>query len=124
MIPKHFIAFSNENAERTDYDIVPEKLICGESRQSTLNMFSDPGNEFHCGIWESAPALWRVSYSENEFCHILEGRIRITDESGDSITVVPGDNFVISAGFKGTWETLEHAKKIYVIFERVSETGT
>ena len=124
MIPKHFIAFSNENAERTDYDIVPEKLIRGESRQSTLNMFSDPGNEFHCGIWESAPALWRVSYSENEFCHILEGRIRITDESGDSITVVPGDNFVISAGFKGTWETLEHAKKIYVIFERVSETGT
>ncbi len=124
MTPKHFIAFSNENAERTDYNVVPEKLIHGESGQSTLNMFSDPGNEFHCGIWEGAPALWRVSYSENEFCHILEGRIRITDESGNSVTVVPGDNFVISAGFKGTWETLEHAKKIYVIFERVSETGT
>jgi len=124
MKPKHFLAFSNENAERTDYDIVPEKLIRGESRQSTLNMFSDPGNEFHCGIWESAPALWRVSYSENEFCHILEGRIRITDEAGTSIIVVPGDNFVISAGFKGTWETLEPAKKIYVIFERVSEIGT
>lgn len=124
MTPKHFVAFSNENAERTDYDIVPEKLIRGETRQSTLNMFSDPGNEFHCGIWEGAPALWRVSYSEYEFCHILQGRIRITDESDNSITVGPGDNFVISAGFKGTWETLEPAKKIYVIFERLPETGT
>jgi hypothetical protein len=118
MTPKHFHAFSEQHAERTDYDVADEKMIRGEPRQSTLNMFSDPGNEFHCGIWEGAPALWRVSYSENEFCHILQGRIRITDESGIGITVGPGDNFVIASGFKGTWETLEAAKKIYVIFER------
>lgn len=121
MTPKHFIPFSTANAERTDYDIAPEKLISGATRQSTLNMFSDPSNEFHCGIWEGAPALWRVSYSEHEFCHILRGRIRITDETGTSITVGPGDNFVIAAGFKGTWETLEQAKKIYVVFERQTE---
>ncbi len=118
MTPSNFIPFSPENAERTDYQVAPEKLIRGESAQSTLNMFSDAGNQFHCGIWQGAPALWRVSYSEYEFCHILQGTIRITDEAGTSITVGPGDNFVIAAGFKGTWETLETAKKIYVIFER------
>ena len=117
-MPKYFVAFSKDTAERSDYDVTPEKLIRGESRQSTLNMFSDPGNEFHCGIWEGAPALWRVSYSEHEFCHILQGRICITDETGTSVTVGPGDNFVIAAGFKGTWETLETAKKIYAVFER------
>lgn len=121
MTPKNFISFSANNAERTDYLVANEKMICGDSRQSTLNMFSDPGNEFHCGIWEGSPALWQVSYSENEFCHILQGRICITDEAGTSITVGPGDNFVISSGFKGTWETLETAKKIYVIFERMTE---
>jgi len=120
MTPANFIPFSSANAERTDYRIAPEKLVHGESSQSTLNMFSDAGNEFHCGIWEGAPALWRVNYSEFEFCHILQGRIRITDEAGTSVTVGPGDNFVIAAGFKGTWETLETAKKIYVIFERQS----
>ena len=99
-------------------ELTAEKLIKGESAQSTLNMFSDPGSEFHCGIWEGAPALWRVSYSEHEFCHILQGRIRITDASGSSVIVGPGDNFVIAAGFKGTWETLEPSKKIYVVFER------
>lgn len=118
MTPKHFIPFSTEAAERTDYTIAPEKWLAGESAQTTLNMFSDPGNEFHCGIWEGAPALWRVSYSEYEFCHILQGRIRISDQDGNCITVGPGDNFVIAAGFKGTWETLEAAKKIYVVFER------
>jgi len=118
MTPEHFIPFSAEKAERTDYQVAPEKLIEGQPAQSTLNMFSDPENEFHCGIWEGAPALWRVSYSEHEFCHILQGRIRITDTSGSSVTVGPGDNFVIAAGFKGTWETLEPSKKIYVVFER------
>jgi len=121
MTPKNFISFSAQNAERTDYLVAGEKMIRGDGHQSTLNMFSDPNNEFHCGIWEGSPALWRVSYSENEFCHILQGRIQITDEAGTSITVGPGDNFVISAGFKGTWETLETAKKIYVIYERMAE---
>jgi len=117
MTPKNFVVFSDEIAERSDYHIAAEKLVHGDTRQNTLNMFSDPGNQFHCGIWEGAPALWRVSYSEYEFCHILQGRIRITDEEGSSVTVGIGDNFVISAGFKGTWEILETAKKIYVIFE-------
>ena len=49
MTPKHFHAFSEQHAERTDYDVADEKMIRGEPRQSTLNMFSDPGNEFHCG---------------------------------------------------------------------------
>lgn len=121
MTPKHFVAFSSGKAERTDYHIAAEKLIHGNTEQCTLNMFSDPGNEFHCGIWEGAPALWRVSYSEHEFCHILQGRICITDEAGTSVTVGPGDNFVIAAGFRGTWETLEQTKKIYVVFERQTE---
>lgn len=120
-MPKYFVPFASENAERSDYRIAAEKLVRGDDRQSTLNMFSDDGSEFHCGIWEGAPALWRVSYSEHEFCHILQGRIRITDTAGASITVGPGDNFVIAAGFTGTWETLEAAKKIYVIFERQPE---
>lgn len=118
LTPQYFIAFSDTHADRSDYQVAPEKLIRGNSAQSTLNMFSDSGDEFHCGIWQGAPALWRVSYSEHEFCHILQGRIRISDETGTSITVGPGDSFVIAAGFKGTWETLETAKKIYVVFER------
>lgn len=118
MFPENFIAFSTENADRSDYLVAAEKLIHGSARQSTLNMFSDSRNEFHCGIWQGEPALWRVSYAEHEFCHILQGKICISDEAGASITVGPGDNFVIKAGFKGTWETLETAKKIYVVFER------
>ena len=98
--------------------IAPDKLLAGDPRQGAFNLFSDPGQEFHVGLWEREPATWKVRYSEHEFCTILVGRILMRDEAGGEITVGPGDSFVISAGFAGTWQVLEKARKIYVIFER------
>jgi uncharacterized protein len=114
---KHFVDFSNTEGELNEYRVDAEKMIRGDSQQLTRNLFSDPSKQFHCGIWEGAPALWNVSYSEHEYCHILQGKVRITDAQGNTKTVSAGDHFVIEAGFSGTWETLEQTKKIYVVFE-------
>jgi uncharacterized protein len=122
MTLKHFVDFSNTQGEHNEYRVPEEKMIHGDAQQSTLNMFSDPRNEFHCGIWQGAPARWKVSYNEHEYCHILQGKVRITDSDGNSTVVGVGDHFVIAAGFSGTWETLEHTKKIYVIFEHQPST--
>ena len=100
------------------YEIAAEKRVSGDPRQSVANGYSDPCGEFHVGIWQGEPAVWRVAYSEHEYCEILEGRIRMTDDSGASMEVGPGDRFVIAAGFRGTWEVLERARKVYVIFEK------
>lgn len=100
------------------YEIAPEKQLSGNPRQAVANACSDPAGEFHVGIWQGEPAVWRVAYSEYEYCEILEGRIRMTDSAGASMEVGPGDRFVIAAGFRGTWEVLERARKVYVIFEK------
>jgi uncharacterized protein len=122
MTLKHFIDFSSTQGQRDDYQVADEKLLSGNPQQSTTNMFSDPREEFHCGTWQGEPARWKVSYSEHEYCHILQGSVRITDDEGQSIVVNAGDHFVISAGFRGTWETLEFTRKIYVIFEHRAGT--
>jgi len=97
--------------------VAAERLLSGDPQQGAFNLFSDPGQQFHVGVWESEPGTWKVSYSEHEFCTILEGRIRIRDDAGNESVVGPGDSFVISAGFSGTWQVLEKVRKIYVIFE-------
>ncbi len=102
---------------REDYAVAPEKLLSGDPRQAVLPAYSDPGNAFHCGIWVAEPACWRVHYTEHEYCEILEGRIRMVADSGDERVVGPGDRFVIPAGWRGSWEVLERARKIYVIYE-------
>ena len=58
-----------------------------------------------------------VNYTEEEVCVILEGRVRLTDLDGNAKEFVAGSTFVLPAGFKGTWETLEPVKKVYVIWQ-------
>jgi uncharacterized cupin superfamily protein len=120
MIPAHILRLDT-NTPASEYTrVAPEKRLAGDPRHGVFNLFSDPGQEFHVGLWESEPGKWKVQYSEQEFCTMLEGRILIRDNAGGEILVGPGDSFVISAGFAGTWEVLEKARKIYVIFERAA----
>ncbi|MCY7313644.1 MAG: cupin domain-containing protein [Pseudoxanthomonas sp.] len=94
-----------------------ERLLSGNPVQSTANAYSDTGNAFHCGVWEGEVGAWRVAYTEHEFCHLLAGRVRMRGDDGSDTTVAAGDSFVIPAGFAGTWEVLEPARKLYAIYE-------
>jgi uncharacterized cupin superfamily protein len=94
-----------------------DRLLAGDPEQTARNYFSDSGGRFFAGIWESTPGRWRVRYTENEFCHLTRGSIRIADSNGGQWTFKAGDTFVIPAGFAGTWEVIEPAAKLYVIYE-------
>jgi uncharacterized cupin superfamily protein len=59
----------------------------------------------------------KVSYTEEELCVLLEGRIRLIDSSGAAREFGRGSTFVIPAGFEGVWETIEPVKKIYTIWQ-------
>jgi uncharacterized cupin superfamily protein len=84
------------------------------------NVFTDSSGQFSAGVWESTIGCWNVRYSENEFCHLLMGRVRIRAESGIERMFGPGASFVIPAGFVGTWEVLEPVRKLYAVFERMA----
>ena len=83
----------------------------------TYNHYTDPSVQFFAGIWQSSVGAKSVSYTEEEVCVILEGRVRLTDLDGNAKEFGAGSTFVLPAGFKGTWETLEPVKKIYVIWQ-------
>ena len=100
-----------------DVPVDPAKLLAGAPRTTVDNRYSDPSLQFHCGIWTSTPGRWRVDYTEHEFCILLEGRVRLVASDGVAREFGPGDAFVVPAGFSGTWETVERARKYYAIFE-------
>jgi uncharacterized protein len=116
MTEPRIVAFSVPVAA-TSSAVEPAKLLAGAPRTTLANHYSDPSARFHCGTWASTPGKWRVDYTEHEFCHLLEGRVRLTAEDGTAVEFGPGDAFVVPAGFKGSWETIETARKLYAIFE-------
>ena len=95
----------------------PDRLIAGHPVQSVRNLFTDSTGQFFAGTWSSTPGLWRIRYTESEFCHLLAGTVRLTDAQGTSWLFAAGASFVVPAGFTGTWEVLEPARKLYAIFE-------
>jgi uncharacterized protein len=99
------------------YLLPPEKLLQGNPRQTAWVHYTDPSGRFTAGIWHSERGCWKVLYTEEEYCQILEGLSVITDQAGTALTVRAGDEFVIPAGFSGTWEVVEPTRKRFVIYE-------
>lgn len=111
------IDFAASMPETTSSKPPADRLLDGDPEQIARNYFSDSTGRFFAGVWESTPGRWRVRYSENEFCHITRGRVRIEDASGNSRTFGSGASFVIPSGFEGIWDVLEPTTKLYVIYE-------
>jgi uncharacterized cupin superfamily protein len=47
----------------------------------------------------------------------MSGLVVVRDEAGGERTFRAGDSFVMPAGFVGTWEVVETARKLYATFE-------
>ena len=82
-------------AEKEEYFLAPEKLVAGNPKQTVWMQYSDPTDKFFVGMWHSEVGKWKISYTEEEACQILEGESIITDQSGNATTVKAGDSFVI-----------------------------
>jgi len=95
----------------------PEKILADIPRTRVSNQYTDGTQQFFCGLWTSTSGKWRVRYTENEFCVLIEGRVRIESVTGERHDLKAGDAFVVPAGFEGTWEVAEPCKKWYAMFD-------
>ena len=112
---EHVIRFRPEPAAE---HAVPRQVLSGAPELTIRNVYTDPSGSFSTGIWESTPGKWPVEYTEDEFCLLLAGVVELTDTRGRSARFTAGEAFVIAAGFRGTWETVDPVKKLYAIHEK------
>jgi uncharacterized protein len=109
--------FSESEPDVTHSTPAVDRILAGEPQHVVRNFFTDKSAQFFAGVWESSKGSWKVRYTENEFCHITKGRVRIRDEDGRSWNFSAGSSFVIPSGFVGSWDVLEPTAKVYAIFE-------
>jgi len=97
--------------------IARERLVKGMPMAGSLAALTNDEQGFHVGQWVSEVGAWRVNYSEDELCVILEGSGRLIGDDGSELPFKTGSAFVIPRGFQGIWETTERVRKIYAIAE-------
>jgi uncharacterized cupin superfamily protein len=108
---------TDAGAVAESYRLAADKLVEGNPLQTVRMHYTDATNRFFTGTWHSEPGKWRVVYTEEEYCEMIEGSSVITDEAGNAVTVVAGDRFVVPRGFVGTWEVVAPTTKRFVIFD-------
>lgn len=114
-LPTHVIAFDRDSIEPTEIITSDPSLVDQPYRASSWRHFENADKGAIAGIWEAEPHLERVNCDYDELCHILEGKVRLTDAAGVAKTFGQGESFVVAAGFRGTWENLTHVRKIFFI---------
>lgn len=95
-----------------------DRVLAGNPRAAHAVLHASASGEFFTGVYECTPGKWKVSYGEDEFCTLIEGRVRLTNEAGEAQEFAAPDSFTIPAGYAGTWESLTPVRKFFAIYEK------
>lgn len=72
------------------------------------------------GTWGCDVSKFPWTYSENESCYLLSGKVTVTptdaSKFGNSVTFSKGDFVTFPAGMSCTWDVTEKVKKHYMFF--------
>ena len=91
------------------------KVIDGTPSMKPWVLHTNSDGTMVSGLWEATPGTYHATYTDYEFVHLMAGRIVITPDGGDPVTVQAGDAFVVEADFVGTWEIQEAVRKHFDI---------
>lgn len=67
----------------------------------------------HWGTWEKEKSTFPWYYDDKETCYILEGKVKVSDEEGNSIEFEKGDWVEFPKGLQCIWDVIEDVKKKY-----------
>lgn len=101
-------------------DVSADRVIDGAPRECFEVIYTSASGEFTTGNYQCTPGKWRISYTEDEFMTLLEGTLRLVNETGEVQEFTAPCSFTIPAGFKGTWEALTNLRKHFVIYEKAA----
>jgi uncharacterized cupin superfamily protein len=79
--------------------------------------FTSDDSRIFSGVWEAEPGLSRWEFLERgEVIHVLEGRMVVTEDDSEPLTIEAGSSAVFPIGWRGTWEIQERIRKFFVMF--------
>ena len=67
------------------------------------------------GLWSCTTGKFRWEFGWDEFVHILEGRVTITEEGGAVHELGPGDTAHFPFGLVSHWHVHEDVRKAFTI---------
>lgn len=104
-----------EGLAPTDY-IPPGTVRSGDPNERGRSLYADQTGQLDAGVWECEPNVHEIEAAPyDEFVYLIEGRIDVTDDEGNTESFRAGDSFMMPRGCKCTWDVREPVRKLYVV---------
>ena len=81
--------------------------------------FQTEDKKVSSGYWSCTPGEFDWEFTWDEFVHVLEGEVIITEAGGSSYTLKANDTAHFPLGLKTHWQVTKEIKKFFVV--RTSE---
>ena len=70
------------------------------------------------GVWESEPGRSRWEFAtRGEIIHVVSGRMVVTEDGGEPVTLEAGATAYFPIGWAGEWDVRERLRKVYVVYK-------
>lgn len=92
----------------------PEAESIGGGQQRGAHIFTNDAGTMTVGLWDSTAFESAMRpFGVHEFCQVLQGRVRITEEDGTVHDFTRGDVFFVPRGCVCSWATDAPFRKYY-----------
>lgn len=93
-------------------------IVSGQGAKiQEVRIFKSLDEKFDVGITKIDKATLNFhDWPIDEFVHLIEGRVEITDKDSNTKTYGPGESIVIPKGFNGVWKQLEPVTMIAIFY--------
>jgi uncharacterized protein len=86
-----------------------------QGRVHWLRTEGSTGATLMSGIFTGQPSRFNYVFETDETFHVIEGRVTITLDSGESVTLTPGDIVSFPRGAHAVWDIQEPLRKFFVL---------
>jgi uncharacterized protein len=106
-------------AAPADVELVPDPIrpnwiIEGKPEARSLRLAESADSTSSVMAWSCTAGRFRWCYAVDETVHIISGEVFVTDESGATRRLGPGDMAFFPAGSRSTWTVPNEVRKLAV----------
>ena len=112
-IPK-VVSFQDPLPQPHRYRPQADRILSGDPAQAAINLFRSADGRFNSGIWEAKPG--NGALSSRRASSAISLRVSLSSQATTARSAL-SELAMLSAGFTGTWEIVEAAKKLYAYYE-------
>ena len=94
--------------------IRPNWIIEGKPEARSLRLAESADGSSSVMAWSCTAGRFRWCYAVDETVHIISGEVFVTDESGATRRLGPGDMAFFPAGSRSTWTVPNEVRKLAV----------